>query len=55
MFGCESDLLTGFAGVPRMFTERRDLGRYIAGLWEKELLKWLCWKSQAWAPGRDSN
>ncbi|RMZ90328.1 hypothetical protein DV736_g2458, partial [Chaetothyriales sp. CBS 134916] len=54
MFGRRSDLLPGFAGVARRFGARRDLGCYVAGLWEKDLVKWLCWKSQEWISTRAS-
>lgn len=54
MFGRRSDLLPGFAGIAQRFGEKRDLGQYIAGLWEKDLLKWLCWKSKEWVSARAS-
>ncbi|OAL54621.1 HET-domain-containing protein [Pyrenochaeta sp. DS3sAY3a] len=55
MFGQWSDLLPGFAGVAAKFSEGRDLGRYIAGLWEKDLIKYLCWRSREWVSARASS
>jgi hypothetical protein len=54
MFGRRSDLLPGFAGVAERFSQRGDLGLYVAGLWEKDLIKWLCWRSQEWVSARAS-
>ncbi|KEF52280.1 uncharacterized protein A1O9_11520 [Exophiala aquamarina CBS 119918] len=54
MFGRRSDLLLGFAGIAMAFSERQDQGRYIAGLWERDLLKWLCWRSREWVSSRAS-
>lgn len=55
MFGYPSDLLPGFAGIAERFGGKRDLGRYVAGLWEKDLMKGLCWRSQAWASAYSSS
>lgn len=54
MFGRRSDLLPGFAGVAERFSKGRGLGRYVAGLWEKDLIKWLCWKSAEWVSAHAS-
>ena len=55
MFTRCSDLLPGFAGVAARFGERRELGRYVAGLWEKDLIKYLCWRSREWVSARASS
>lgn len=52
MFGRRSDILPGFAGVAKAFSNTREPGRYIAGLWEHDLLKWLGWRSKEWVSAR---
>jgi hypothetical protein len=41
------DLLPGIAGIARRFSRdhHNHLGSYVAGLWSKDLVRWLCWKS----------
>jgi hypothetical protein len=55
MFGRQSDVLPGFQGIAVKFAEQRRLGAYLCGLWERDLLKLLCWKSTAWASHMDSS
>lgn len=40
------DLLPGLAGVARRFQNYHQPGQYFAGLWTKELARWLCWRSK---------
>ncbi|KAK5174611.1 uncharacterized protein LTR77_001692 [Saxophila tyrrhenica] len=54
MFGHRSDLLPGFAGVAKLVGKTCAQGNYIAGLWEKDLIKWLCWRSREWQSSRAS-
>lgn len=39
------DILPGLAGIARQFHRDHELGDYLPGLWSKDLLRWLCWKS----------
>lgn len=54
MLGRESDLLPGMAGVVSLMSQDLSItmGKYVAGLWENNLLHWLCWKSMPWTSAR---
>ncbi|CAH0045134.1 unnamed protein product [Clonostachys solani] len=39
------DILPGLSGIARRFHQEHTLGDYLAGLWSRDLLRWLCWKS----------
>ena len=39
------DILPGLAGVARRFHRDYPFGEYLAGLWDHDLARWLCWKS----------
>jgi hypothetical protein len=48
MFSQKWDLLPGIAGLAQTFADNGQLGSYVAGLWTKDLLSWLCWRSCRW-------
>ena len=39
------DILPGLAGIARHFHRNYPSGQYLAGLWYRDLARWLCWKS----------
>jgi hypothetical protein len=47
------DLLPGVAGIASRYQSVHQPGEYIAGLWQKDLVRWLCWKSVQWHTGRN--
>ena len=44
-FTCPWDILPGLAGIARRFHRDYPFGQYLAGLWYRDLARWLCWKS----------
>ncbi|PKS08492.1 hypothetical protein jhhlp_004876 [Lomentospora prolificans] len=48
MFSRQGDLLPGLAGVANRFDQYFKLGSYVAGMWEGELVRWLCWRTRPW-------